>query len=51
MAAEIENIEDDWLTFLDNAKVGNIALNTENITTNALQETEDNTKNKTPKRD
>ena len=49
MAAEIENIEDDWLTFLDNAKVGNIALNTESITNNVLKDKEEQTKNKVPK--
>ena len=41
MAAEIENIEDDWLTFLDNAKVGNIALNTESMTNNVLKDKEE----------
>lgn len=37
MASQIENIEDDWLSFLENTKVGNISLNTDDTHTTSIE--------------
>ena len=37
MTTQIENIEDDWLSFLENAKVGNISLNTDDTDTTSIE--------------
>ena len=37
MASQIENIEDDWLSFLENTKVGNISLNTDDTHATSIE--------------